>query len=408
MSIPDPTRTYPVWSVGLDRSAHKFACASAFGSGPIPAAPDLSHTRLAQISAFSKRCNKPKANLSNDATAGRIIPAMTFEVTYVDEIPEGDGPYETGLWARARWWVFQCLNIFGEPGELAAVGLTRRVALRCKNWLWTIEGAVRRLIIAAALAIDPASLPLAPAKSGSSQRTATPAPDKPAKPTFRVFAIHRPSPSSGAPIVDREHAASDQPHREPRPRPLHRHVPFIADDLLTIGATAAHAGRTRRASVRRINPLDRRGRPSRWDPDYVYDEAEEQAKFDRSMFGPVRTEDSRTPPPPREPKQRDLYFRRRHSSSIFEWRRIDEEWKRVLPAPDLGKRIFALCRVMEKPERWITRLARLLARNKQLARQLTAVPPPVVRKPKRDRTPNPPNLELLNATHAAIPRLDTS
>jgi hypothetical protein len=63
---------------------------------------------------------------------------------------------------------------------------------------------------------------------------------------------------------------------------------------------------------------------------------------------------------------------------------------------------------MEKPERWITRLARLLAKTKELAKRLTTVPPPVLRKPKRDRGPIPPDLELLNQSHAAIPRPDTS
>jgi len=344
------------------------------------------------------------------------MPAMSFEITYVDEIPEGDGPYETGLWARARWWVAQCLEIFGEPVQLAAVGLTRRVALRCKNWLWSIEGAVRRLIIAAALAIDPATLPPDPAKTTGREPiaapTPAPAPTKPGKPgaTFRVFAIHRrPAPRVGvsASAIDRERVA----RREPLPpRPLHQHVPFAADDLLTIGATEAHAGVTRKSSGRSINPLDRRGRASRWDPDYVYDEAEEQAKYDRYMFGPgyVCPEYGQPAPPPRAPKQRDPYFPHGHPSSFFEWRRIDEEWARVLPAPDLGARISALCRVMEKPERWITRLARLLAKDSQLARRLTAVPPPVVRKPKRDKTPRPPDLDLLNQSYAAIPRPDTS
>jgi hypothetical protein len=339
------------------------------------------------------------------------MPAMSFEITYVDEIPEGEGPYETGLWARARLWVAYCLQVFGEPAQLAAVGLTRRLALRCKNWLWTIEGAVRRLIIAAALAVDPASLRPTAAKTGSARRKPAVAPgsDKPATPTFRVFAIHCSSPNAS--IIDRIQAASGEPHREPSPRPLHRHVGFTADDLLTIGATAAHADRPRRTSVRSISPLDRRGRASRWDPDYVHDEAAEQAKFDRDMFGPgYAWSEDRTPQPPRKPKLRDPLIPYGHpsSSSIFEWRRIDEEWARVLPAPDLGARISALCRVMEKPERWITRLARLLAKDSELAKQLTAIPPPVVRKPKRDRTPIPPNLELLNESHASIPRPDTS
>src|SRR5688572_15763032 len=75
----------------------------------------------------------------------------------IAEYPEA-GPFWVGLWAVAQHWVAYLAEIF-EPGVLAGPGVTRRFALRCRNWLWPIEGLVRRLIIAAAMKLDVSALP---------------------------------------------------------------------------------------------------------------------------------------------------------------------------------------------------------------------------------------------------------
>lgn len=326
---------------------------------------------------------------------------MTVEVTYIDEIPEGDGPYQRGLWAEARHWVERCLAVFGEPAQLAAVGLTRRLALRYRKWLWCIEGAVRRLIIAAALVIDPASL--ARATPRPSQPGAMPehAARRERGAAFRIFSIGgRRDPDASSP-----EAARPQPPPQP-----HRHVPFPADDLLAIGKADARTGRRRSASPRRLNPLDRRGRASRCDPDYCEDPGDAQDDWQSfSLFGPrTRDHDAAAIPPRREPGHRDTTSPYGFPSGLPEWRRIDEEWARVIPAPDLGARIAALCRVIENPARSITRLARLIERRRKLAQRLAAIPAPVLRKPRRDPTPDPPCQDLLARSHAALPRPDTS
>jgi len=322
---------------------------------------------------------------------------MTVEVAYTDEIPEGDGPFECGLWAEARHWVERCLAVFGEPAQLAAVGLSRRLALRYRKWLWCIEGAVRRLIIAAALVIDPASLARATRAPSQPGATAEAVTRRERGAAFRIFA------------AGQRHACASTPETaspNPPPQP-HRHVPFPADDLLAIAAAEPHA-RPRKPSPRRLNPLDRRGRATRWDPDYSEDPRDAQDDWQRFSFVGPRDRDASTGPPRRERSHRDTASPYGFSSDLPEWRRIDEEWARVIPAPDLGARIAALCRVMENPARSITRLARLIEKRRRLAQELAAIPAPILRKPRRDPTPDPLCPDLLARSHAAIPRPDTS
>jgi hypothetical protein len=275
----------------------------------------------------------------------------------IAEYPEA-GPFWVGLWAVAQHWVAVLAHVF-EPGFLAGPGVTRRFALLCRNWLWPIEGLVRRLIIAAAMKLDASQLPEPVA--GRTART----PARPAAPSVAFSVLPR-LPGRGA----------ARPGAR-KPPPEHRHLVFPGDGLLNL--FPRHDRRNARPSpVRTRNPLHRRGRIGRWDPDY---QGEAPPLFR-----------DRRPMPPGDIALPDL---RRHSradaspcssANLPEWKRIDQEWERVIPAPRLSARISALARVMAAPERWIARAARKLGAD--LVAAIRAAPPPKLKKPKLDRNPS--------------------
>jgi hypothetical protein len=315
------------------------------------------------------------------------------------ESPEAD-PYSGGLWARARYWAWEALDLFGQPKDIAAVGLSRRMGLRCCNWLWSIEGIVRRLVIAAALLLDPASfLAQGKRKPAAAPRSAPPAKAKrKALPVFRVYAVRNASAQTLQAVSAAEASAGER-----APTQLHRRLAFPADGLLQLGPGPGKGAGPRKAA-RHYHPLARRGRRSRWDPDYSYEEAEARAERDR-LGNSYRSSSPRK----RTPKaERDPWFRHGFASVIPEWRRIEDEWARIIPAPDLGARLFALWRVVEKPQGWITRTARRLYANRPVARRITDEPPPVLKKPKRDRLPVPPALDLLAEVCSVMPCFDSS
>ena len=308
----------------------------------------------------------------------------------IAEYPEA-GPLWVGLWAVARHWVGLLEQVF--TPDLMAAGVRRSFALRCRNWLWSIEALVRRLIIAAARELPaPRGAPASPPPPKQRPKRARPC-------LHAVFAV---LPSAG-----QARAAATQ--RPARPRAEHRHLGFPGDVLLRLFSRLGKSGR--RASCSR-HPLHRRGRVSRWDPDYRCDPVKEEARTIRYVFGPFRQYPDATQPWP-EPRPRNRidrsspYWKPRGGSDGPEWKRIEAEWARVIPSPGLAGRIRALMRVMEKPERWIERTARRLHAEQDLFGQLCEIPPPKLRKPKLDRGSIPPLIAELAAAHAqAFP--DTS
>jgi hypothetical protein len=276
------------------------------------------------------------------------------------------GPRQASLWARAWEWLARWMVVF-PPDEILRDGLSRRLALRCCNWLWPLEATVRRLIIAAALALDPFEVARAVAArpKGAQAQFST---EQKSPATFRVIAIRgagspRQSPSAGN---ARRYTA--------------RHLPFPSDELLRLGApmqprrpelTASHA-----------NPLFRRGRVRPTDPDYIPKSEADYANRSESLFG---AREERLSRPEREPDSvRHFRCRAQIEPDDSEWRRLEKEWERVLPAPNIATRISALARVFDSPEQHIHRLARRLAANPDLAGLLHSAPPPVLRKPKYD------------------------
>lgn len=283
------------------------------------------------------------------------------------------------LWEVACEWVDLLTPTFGEPAQLASVGLSRRLALQCRNWLWSIEGLVRRILIAAALAFDPRKLsPLRPAPHAEATSARRPAGPRPSR--FTLFAFANPRPQ-------RPRAATTQP------RP-YGHVPLPADSLLRIGAPCERQVRRSEPGETSATPhlLRRHGRISRWDPEF--------------RLAPARLSTSvREPTPRTSPRQRYAPASALHVlPDLTDWRRVEAEWQRTLPAPHLATRIAALLRIVDQPARWIRRLARRL-HGGNLAARLILQPPPHLRRPRLDRTPPPPLQEELALAHAF---LDTS
>jgi hypothetical protein len=141
---------------------------------------------------------------------------------------------------------------------------------------------------------------------------------------------------------------------------------------------------------RNPNPLHRRGRRNRWEPDYC---SQQTADVPRRARNPsaVRAHPDRPSP-----------HRGAFSSDLPEWKRVELEWERVIPAPRLAQRITALVRVLQAPERWIARTARRLRVETGVIACLRERPPPKLRKPKLDRGAGPPLEDELALAHARL------
>jgi hypothetical protein len=317
---------------------------------------------------------------------------MTDECDSKDEI-EGVTPGGDSLWADVRFWVNAILSVFGDLKELAHVGLTRSLGVKLCNWLWGVEGAIRRLVIAEALRLDPADLKEGRPRTDPARGERAP---RKRRPCFRIFGFSRqdeataPEPSAGGT------AATSLP--------AWWHIRFPSDPLLSIGARSK---RTRHASDRRrVNPLDRRGRISRFDPDYEGKEDYEAALLGLSPHRPARP--ARPKSEPVLAQDRPNYLSPR--SDPFDWRRVEEEWKRQIPAPHLAARVFAVAGIMERREQAIHRIARILRRCRERAVQILAQAPPQLHWPRHARLiyRSREVEDLVPRSHAWLWRLDTS
>lgn len=305
-----------------------------------------------------------------------------------------------GLWSRVWDWLHRWTAVFS-PEDILRDGLSRRHYLQCCNWLRPLEAAARRILIAAALVFDPSKLSptkqatsAGSAKESAKDNAATP-PKRPA--SFRVLAM----PGTGKP---RKPGAA-------RPGPVARHLPFPGDPLLRLGEVRRSDPASR---LRPSHPLKRRGRIYPHDPDYIPREdmqaEEDYANSSRLLFGPFPDEHAA---PKRRPDanalDRALYSRAPEAEAdVSEWRRLEAEWARILPAPGLTARISALMRLMSAPGESVSRLARRLARKAGLDGLLRGAPTPVLRKPAYDRFGAQVPEELVPLSHAAIGLPDTS
>lgn len=255
-----------------------------------------------------------------------------------------------GLWGEACEWVAWLLHLF-DRDALRSRGVKRATGARLNIWLTNIEGALRRLVLAAALAFTLPASRRAPCAAARVQPGAASV----RRPGFRVFRIG----GAGA------HAAA-APVAQPR---AYGHIVFPSDPLLCLGAV--HPRALRRTHRRRQrNPLDRWGRLSRRDPDWR----------------PPEDETSFFEAPPSPPHAQDAP-RLRHArgevaalpDSLHDWRRHHDEWERLVPAPQLAARLEALGHVMAHPAAAIARAARRLRHVREALQSLVqsvAMPAP--------------------------------
>jgi hypothetical protein len=328
---------------------------------------------------------------------GRILTAMMMDDDDIEDdeeelrrrIPQGNSPFRRGRWAEAYHWVSWLLSIFDDLNELRLKGINRTTGLRLANWLWGIEGAVRRLILAAALAMDVKDLRKAGAKRAHGAKPPRPSNTRP---VFRVFCLRRsgqtPSPQ---PQVNSSATA------EPRP---YGHIPYPSDPLLSLGEKRQQAPRTLGRSRQR-NPLDRWVRLSRQDPDYHLGRSDEDVRRQRAS--------APSSPRQREKKERAPYSPFALPESLYDWRRVHDEWEKIVPAPSFAARIFALQRIVADPEALIARTAQRLQSIRDQVTSLVRHALPLLRQSRRDKTRPSSETGLLAARcHGAIFRPDTS
>jgi hypothetical protein len=318
--------------------------------------------------------------------------AMTNGTDSKDENEEAK-PYGEGLWKDVRFWFDAILAVFGDLKELMHVGLTRSLAVKLCNWLWGVEGAVRRLIIAEALKRDPGSPADVRTKTDAAPATRA---SRKRRPSFRIFGFVQQGASETAQPSAAGSAKADLP--------AFRHIRFPADSLLSIGERPK---RRRLSPARRLNPLDRRGL-SRSDPDYWLWREEED--YDQLLLGrspeidrPARP---RLPPTPVQERLSYLFFR----ADPSDWRRVEEEWTRVIPAPHLAARVFALHRVWEGREAAIARVAGVFRRWRNCIADIIGQPPRELAWPRHAKPIyRCREVEaLVPRSHAELWRLDTS
>ena len=267
------------------------------------------------------------------------------------------------LWAEACEWAGWLASMFSL--DKLRAGIRRETGARLTIWLRDIEGAVRRLILAAALVLSP---PAQRAPRACAAARAQPQATGKRRPAFHIFRLH----GAG------ETPAHATPRGAQQPKP-YGHIPFAADPLLSLGAlhAARHASARRQHAPRRRNPLDRWVRPSRQDPDWRPSEDDGTLMF--SAPAAPRTSSPRAPRPPRSAHD-PAAISEGLPESLYDWRRRYDEWERAIPAPDLAARLAALVHIAADPAAAIARAARRLsALNtpiRRLARDASPLPAP--------------------------------
>lgn len=263
------------------------------------------------------------------------------------------------LWSEARDWAAFILNGF-DRNAMRVTGLKRERAARLSIWLLNVESGIRRLILSAALALTPPEQRVRPQRTHSASH-------KPRPPAFRIFRLH---PETTAPSRRHSHSAAT-------PAP-YAHIRFPADPLLALGAPPArpahrtHNGGPPLARPRVPNPLDRHGRLSRQDPDW---RASEHASPPSQR--PARPHKQRRPRTPHTPEA--------IPPSLHDWRRVHDEWERLIPAPGLAARLDALERITADPHAAILRTSRRLAHSRERTIAFAHIARPPSRAPRRIR-----------------------
>ncbi|MDP3494913.1 MAG: hypothetical protein Q8R82_17510 [Hyphomonadaceae bacterium] len=242
------------------------------------------------------------------------------------------------LWSEACDWVAWLVGMF-DRDALKTTGISREHGARVSIWLMNIEGAIRRLILAAALVVAPPSPRASRTCAATRVHTVAASPRRPGFCVFRLRGV-----GETAPRADARTSRSTKPYG---------HLTFPADPLLCLGDAPARTGRTAHAATPRArNPLDRWVRPSRQDPDWRA--PEERGAFSRRDAMPASHSATRPRATPQPQAQGDL------PPSLADWRRRHDAWTQPVPAPDLAARLEALSAVIANPAAAIASAARRL------------------------------------------------
>lgn len=242
------------------------------------------------------------------------------------------------LWSEACGWVGWLFGVFARDA-LRTRGVSRETGARLGVWLMDIESAVRRLILAAALAFMPPARRTPACADARTQTAAT----SPRRPGFCVFRL-----AASSEAAHRPDASASTTPGEAKP---YGHVHFPTDPLLRLGAKqqrTTHMPRNNALPTR--NPLDRWVRLSRHDPDWRPSEDIARPYFRPTLHAaPSRTKSARAAHNPEA-----------LPDSLHDWRRRHDEWRKQLPAPDLAARLETLQRIASDPSAAITSAARRL------------------------------------------------
>lgn len=293
-------------------------------------------------------------------------------MTHEDAPPEDmTGPYAAGaphhdLWRRARAWVNDLLLTADDLPRLARIGVTRAFGRRLGLFVFTVEAAIRRLVLQLAFQLTPALAEARPRKPDP--RRAAPVDaggPRPIRVSFRFFALRG---GSG-----KRTSAATPSARVPVSAPS---LALARDPLLAIGPAPP--------------PRGKRG-PSRTRWTMLESPA---ARTNRYMLGPRKAEPGSFGCRPRgEPRRR-----KRNPPMLRQDRPVRTPrglpHDHLIPAPGLARRIAALWNVINDPAGYAARAARRLARLAGGADTLRRAPDPVPPTLKGDMR-EPPALTLL-------------
>ncbi|HOY76910.1 MAG TPA: hypothetical protein PLN33_03830 [Hyphomonadaceae bacterium] len=281
------------------------------------------------------------------------------------------------LWDDAMSFIAHVLYRFDRTKLIT--GIRRASGVRISIALNGAEGALRRLILMAALALTPASL-----KSRAQTQTPSPRSSTQRPLTFRVFKLH-----------GSRHTPGATPGRAPAqfiPRPPHAprgsasHIPFRADPLLALGRlpvrrpTHRHNGGPVLPRPTPRHALDRWVRLSRNDPDWREPEPPNPLThlLDYCVvhgFEFIEDDDAEKP---KRKRRKPLRL-----DSTADWRRCHDEWEKLVPAPHLAARLEALARAHANADALIRRTARRLQSHRERTIALARAAWPATNLPRR-------------------------
>lgn len=279
------------------------------------------------------------------------------------------------LWDDAMSFIAHVLYRFDRAKLLT--GIRRASGVRVSIALNGAEGALRRLVLMAALALTPA-----PLKPRLQTHTPSPRSSTQRPPAFRIFKLHGSRHAPGA-TPGRAPQRCTPPHA---PRGSASHIPFRADPLLALGRvpvrrpTHRHNGGPVLPRPTPRHALDRWVRLSRNDPDWREPEPPDPLRhlLDYRVVHDFQVIEDDDAEKPKRKRRKPLRL-----DSTADWRRCYDEWEKLVPAPHLAARLEALSRACANTDALIRRTARRLQSHRERALSLARAAWPATSLPRR-------------------------